>query len=147
MPRSPSLVLLLVVAAAGCHHIASDETAPEVCREQEREVLVAEELIKDTPSTPFTVDAGDDVWVGLITDSDFSPSALFSQVSGLYVLDDGGDVAYTRNDLDFVVTDDSYVDFDREGQFVPFEFAPGTYQVWSIKTPEIAVIVCPAADD
>ena len=49
MPRSPALVLLLAVAGAGCHHIASDETAPEVCREQEREVLVVEELTKDTP--------------------------------------------------------------------------------------------------
>ena len=110
-------------------------------------MLVAEELTKDSPSTPFTVDAGDGVWVGLIADSDYSPSALFSQVTGLYVIGEGDAVAYTRDDLDFVVTDDPFVDFDREGQFVPFEFAPGTYHVWSTKTPEIAVVVCPPTDD
>ena len=56
-------------------------------------------------------------------------------------------MAYTRDDLDVVVTDDPYVDFDRPGQFVPFEFAPGNYQVWSMKTPQIAVVVCPPADN
>lgn len=55
-------------------------------------------------------------------------------------------MAYTRDDLDFVVTDDPYIDFDREGQFVPFEFAPGDYQVWSPRTPQVAVVVCPPAD-
>jgi hypothetical protein len=72
--RSPWLMLLLAVAASACNPIVSEEAEPEVCREQEREVLVAEELRRDSPSTPFTVDAGDDVWVGLIADSDFSPS-------------------------------------------------------------------------
>ncbi len=43
-----------------------------------------------------------------------------------------------------MVTDDPYIDFDREGQFVPFDFAPDTYQVWCIKTPEIAVRGLPA---
>ena len=56
-------------------------------------------------------------------------------------------MTYTRDDLGFVVTDDPYVDFDREGQFVSFEFAPDTYQVWSIKTREITVVVCPPAND
>ena len=147
MPTSSWLMLLLAVTGAACNPIASDEAEPEVCREQEREVLVAEELKKDSASTPFMVDAGDDVWVGLITDSDYSPSALFSQVTGLYVIDKGDAVAYARDDLDFVVTDDSYIDFDREGQFVPFEFGPDSYQIWSIKTPEIAVVVCPPAND
>lgn len=140
-------MIVLAVTASACNPIASDETEPKVCREREREVLVAEKLHKDSPSTPFTVDAGDDVWVGLIADSDYSPSALFSQVTGLYVIDEGDVVAYTRDDLDLVVTDDPYVDFDREGQFVPVEFTPDIYQVWSIKTPEIAVVVCPPAND
>ena len=140
-------MIVLAVTGSACNLIASDEAEPEVCREQEREVLIAEELHKDAPSTPFTVDAGDDVWVGLITDSDYSPSALFSQVTGLYVVEEGDVVAYTRDDLGFVVTDDAYIDFDREGQFVPFEFSPDSYQVWSIKTPEIAVVVCPPAKD
>ena len=140
-------MIVLAVTGSACNPIASDEAESEVCREQEREVLIAEELRKDVPSTPFTVDAGDDVWVGLIADSDYSPSALFSQVTGLYVIDEGDVVAYTRDDLDFVVTDDPYIDFDREGQFVPFEFAPDIYQVWSIKTPKIAVVVCPPAND
>ena len=140
-------MIVLTVTGSACNPIASDEAEPEVCREQEREVLVAEELHKDSPSTPFTLDTGDDVWVGLITDSDYSPSALFSQVTGLYVIDEGDVVAYTRDNLDFVVTDDPYIDFDREGQFAPFEFAPDTYQVWSIRTPEITVVVCPPAND
>ncbi len=140
-------MIVLAVTGSACNPIAADEAEPEVCREQEREVLVAEELHKDSPSAPFTVDAGDDVWVGLIADSDYSPSALFSQVTGLYVIEEGDVVAYSRDDLGFVVTDDPYVDFDREGQFVPFEFAPDVYQVWSIKTPEIAVVVCPPAND
>ena len=140
-------MIALAVTGSSCNPIASDEAEPEVCREQEREVLVAEELHEGSPSTPFAVDVADDVWVGLISDSDYSPSALFSQVTGLYLIDEGDVVAYTRDDLDFVVTDDPYVDFDREGQFVPFEFAPDIYQVWSIKTPEIAVVVCPPAND
>ena len=140
-------MIVLAVTGSACNPIASDEAEPEVCREQEREVLVAEVLHKDSPSTPFTVDAGDDVWVGLITDSDYSSSALFSQVAGLYVIDKGDAVAYSRDGLDFVVTDDPYIDFDRDGQFVPFEFGPDIYQVWSIKMPEIAVVVCPRAND
>ena len=52
-----------------------------------------------------------------------------------------------HDDLDFVVTDDAYIDFDREGQFVPFDLAPDSYQVWSIKTPDIAVVVCLPAND
>ncbi len=88
-----------------------------------------------------------DVWVGLLTDSDYSSSALFSQVAGFYVIDEGDAVAYGRDDLDFVVTDDSYVGFGREGQFVPFEFGPDSYQIWSINTPEIAVVVRPRAND
>lgn len=109
-------------------------------------MLVDEGFAKDSPSTPFTADAGADVWVGLLADSDYSASALFPQVTGLYVISEGDAVEYSRDDLDFVVTDDPYVDFDREGQFVPFEFAPGTYAVWSTKTPQIAVVVCTPAD-
>lgn len=147
MPVSPWLTPLLAVTAAACAPFSSDEAEPEVCAEQQREVLIAEELTAYSPSTPFTVDASDGVWVSLIADSDSSPSALFSQVTGLYLIEAGDAVAYTRNDLDVVVTDDPYVDFDREGQLVPFEFTPGTYQVWSTKAPEIAVLVCPPADD
>ena len=88
-----------------------------------------------------------DVWVGLLTDSDYSSPALFSQVTGCYVIDEGDVVAYGRGDRDFVVTDDSYVVFDREDQFVPLEFGPDSYQIWSIRTPEIAVVVCPPAND
>jgi hypothetical protein len=135
-------MIVLRMTGSACNPIASGGAESEVCREQEREVLVAEKLSKDSPSTPFTVDAGDDVWVGLIADSDYSPSALFSQVTGLYVIDEGEVVAYNRDNLRFVVTDDAYIDFDRGGQFVPFEFSPDSYQVWSIKTPEIAVVVC-----
>jgi len=138
-------MLLLAVPTAACNPFASGEAEPEVCPEQEREVLVAEQLANDSPSMPFTADAGADVWVGLIADSDYSVSALFSQVTGLYVISEGDAAAYTRNNLDFVVTDDPYIDFDREGEFVPFEFAPGTYQVWSTKAPQIAVVVCPPA--
>lgn len=146
MPRCPWLTLLLAEPAPACNPFASGEAEREVCPEQEREMLVAEELAKDSPSTPFRAEAGADVWVGLIADSDYSPSALFSQVTGLYVISDGDAVAYTHDDLDFIVTDDPYIGFDRLGQFVPFEFAPGTYQVWSTKTPQIAVVVCPPAD-
>jgi hypothetical protein len=146
MSRSSWLALGLAVPVAACNPFASSEAEPEVCPEQEREVLVAEELAEDSPSTPFTAHAGADVWVGLLADSDYSTSALFSQVAGLYVLSEGDAVAYTRDDLDFVVIDDPSVDFDREGQFVPFEFAPGTYEVWSTETPQIAVVVCPPAD-
>jgi hypothetical protein len=140
-------LLLLPVTGSACSPIVADEAEPQVCRAQDREVLVAEQLRRDSPSTPFTVEVGDDVWVGLIADSDHSPSALFSQVTGLYVIDAEDVVAYTRDELDVVVTDDPSVDFDREGQFVPFEFGPGIHRVWSIKTPEIAVVVCPPAND
>ena len=51
-------------------------------------------------------------------------------------------VEYTRNDIDFVVTDDPYLDYDRQGELNRFEFPPGRYQVWSIKAPEIAVVSC-----
>jgi hypothetical protein len=146
MPRSTWLTLLLTVPAAACNPFASGAAEPQVCPEQEREALIAEQLVKDSPSTPFTADAGADLWVGLIADSDYSPSALFSQVTGLYVIGEGDAVASTRDDLDFIVTDDPYIDFDHPGQFVPFEFAAGTYQVWSTKAPQIAVVVCPPAD-
>ena len=148
MPRTSRLILLLlvVVATTGCNPFASDDAQPDVCREQDRVTLVAESLTPEMPSTPFTVPADEQIWVGLIADSDFSESALLSQVTGLYVIEKGESVEYSRNDLDFVVTDAAYLDFDGEGQFRPFEMPPGDYQVWSMKAPEIAVVSCGAAD-
>jgi len=109
-------------------------------------VLVAETLTPETASTPFAVAANDEVWVGLIADSDVSESALFSQVTGLFVLERGDAVAYTRNDIDFIVTDDPYLDYSRQGEFTRFEFPPGDYQVWSTKAPEIMVVSCRSDD-
>ena len=108
--------------------------------------LIRIPLTPEMPSTPFTVPADEQIWVGLIADSDFSESALLSQVAGLYVIEKGESVEYSRNDLDFVATDAAYLDFDGEGQFRPFEMPPGSYQVWSMKAPEIAVVSCGAAD-
>ncbi|MDP9463846.1 MAG: hypothetical protein M3P52_04415 [Actinomycetota bacterium] len=142
MPRTSRLTLLFVFVTAACSPFASGDAEPEVCPPQERDVLVAEKLTPETPSTPFAVTADDDVWVGLIADSDFSESALLSQVTGLYVIEEGDSVEYTRNDVDFVVTDDPYLDYDRQGEFNRFELPPGRYQVWSIKAPEIAVVSC-----
>ena len=44
------------------------------------------------------VDAGVDVWDGLMTDSD-SSSALFSQVTGPDVMDEGDVVAFERTTI------------------------------------------------
>ncbi len=142
MPRTSRLTLLLAIATAACGPFASDEAAPDVCRAQDRDVLVAEQLAPETPSTPFEVAADEEIWVGLIADSDFSPDALFSQVTGLYVIDEGDPVEYTRDATDFVVVDDPYLDYDREGQFRRFDLPPGRYQLWSVKAPEIAVVSC-----
>jgi hypothetical protein len=76
--------------------------------------------------------------------SDFSESAPFSQVTGLYVIEDGARVEYTRNAVDFIVTDARYLDYDREGQFNLFELPPGDYQPWSLKAPNITVVSCAA---
>lgn len=145
MPRSSRLTILLVLVASACN--GTDDTGPEACRPADRDVLVDEQLAPEIPSTPFEVAAGDGVWVGLIADPDVSPSALLSQAGGVYVIDEGDAVEYTRNDLDFVVTDDPFLDFDREGQFVRFEFPAGTYQLWSITSLEVAVVVCPPDDE
>ena len=144
MPRTYRLILLLlvVVATTGCNPFASDDAQPDVCREQDRVTLVAESLTPEMPSTPFTVPADEQIWVGLIADSDFSPDALFSQVTGLYAIAEGDPVEYTRDATDFIVTDDPYLDYDREGQFRRFELPPGTYQLWSVKAPEITVVSC-----
>ncbi len=148
MPRTSQLTLLLAFATAACNPFASDEVAPDVCRAQDRDVLVAEQLSPETPSTPFAVTGDDEIWVGLIADSDFSPDALFSQVTGLYAIAEGDAVEYTRDATDFIVVDDPYLDYDREGQFRRFELPPGTYQLWSVKAPEITVVSCgsPAAE-
>lgn len=146
MPRPSRLILLLVLATAGCNPFASDDPNPEVCREQDRMTLMAETLTAETPSTPFTVPVDEQIWVGLIADSDFSESALISQVAGLFVIAEGASVEYTRDDLDVLVTDAAYLDFDREGQFNLFDMPPGDYQVWSTKTPEIAVVTCGVPD-
>jgi hypothetical protein len=145
MPRTSQPALLLAFVIAACSPFASDDAEPEVCPPQERDVLVAEKLTPETPSTPFAVTADDEVWVGLIADSDFSASAVASQVTGLYVIEEGDSVEYTRNEIDFVATDDPYLDYNREGEFSRFEFPPGSYQVWSTKAPEIAVISCRSA--
>jgi hypothetical protein len=146
MYRTAGLTILIPLAllASACNLFGSDDVGRQVCRPEDREVLVAEELGVETPSTPFEFAARDDVWVGLITDSDLSSSALFSQAGGFYVIEEGDVVEYTRNDLDFVVTDDPYLDFDSEGQFVPFDFPAGAYQLWSLKALEVAVVVCPS---
>jgi hypothetical protein len=39
------------------------------------------------------------------------------------VIEEGDAAEYARNDVDFVVTDDPFLDFDREGQFV----SPGRF--------------------
>ena len=80
MPGISRLTLLLVFVTAACGPFASENAEPEVCPPQDRDVLVAEKLTPETPSTPFSVTAEDEVWAGLIADSDFSESALFSQV-------------------------------------------------------------------
>ncbi len=136
------VLFLLVVATAGCAAFVSENAEPEVCREPDRVTLVAETLTAETPSASFTVVADEQIWVGLMADSDFSESALLSQVTGLYVIENGESIEYTRNDLDFVVTDAAYLDFDHEGQFNLFDMPPGDYQVWSLKAPEIAVVSC-----
>ena len=147
MPKSSPLLFLFAFAMAACNPFASDDAEAEVCREQQRDVLVDQTLAPEMPSAPFTVTPGDEVWVGLIADSDFSESALLSQVTGLYVIEDGAQVEYTRNAVDFVVTDAPYLDYDREGQFNLFELPPGDYQVWSLKAPQIAVVSCAAEAD
>ncbi len=55
-------MIVLAVTGSACNPIASNEGEPEMCRDQEREVLDRREWRWDSPSTPFTVDAGDDVW-------------------------------------------------------------------------------------
>jgi hypothetical protein len=148
MPRTSRLILLLAFATAACNPFASDEAAPDVCRAQDRDVLVAEQLSPATPSTPFTVTGDEVIWVGLIADSDFSPDALFSQVTGLYVIAEGDPVEFTRDATGFIVVDDPYLDYDHEAQFRRFQPGPGIYQLWSVKAPEIAVVACrpPAAE-
>ena len=50
-------------------------------------MLVAEVLHKDSPSTPFTVGAGADVWDGLMTDSDYSSVGADLTGNRPYVMD------------------------------------------------------------
>lgn len=139
-----SLVLTAaaLVVACGPDDSAGGETA-EVCPPADREVLVDEELARETPSSAFVVDPGDDVWVGLIVDHDVSPSALFSQVTGLYLIDEGAPVEYTRDSVGFLVTDAPYLDYDEQGQFIRLDADPGAYQLWSTKSPEVQVVRCP----
>jgi hypothetical protein len=141
-PTISRVVPLLAVAVSACNPFASEAAEPEVCREQQREVLVNEQLAPETPSTSFVVTGDDEIWVGLIADSDVTPGALFSQVTGLYAIAEGDPVEYTRGTTDFIVVDDPYLGYDSEGQFRRFELPPGTYQLWSVKAPEVAVVSC-----
>ena len=131
---------VLAVAIVGCN--SPDDALREVCNEQDRVTLLAETLTPETPSTPFEVSADETVWVSVIADSDFSESALFSRVTGLYLIEHGDAIAYERDELDFVLTDDVSVNFHREGQFRPIEVRPGRYQLWSMKAPVIEVVTC-----
>jgi hypothetical protein len=67
VPRSCRLTMLLVLVVSACN--GTDDAEPEACRPEDREVLVAEQLVPDIPSMPFEVAAGDDVWVGPIQTS------------------------------------------------------------------------------
>jgi len=148
MPKPSRLILLLALATTACSPFASEDTEPEVmvCREQDRTILVDEKLTPKTPSTAFTVPADEQIWVGLIADSDYNLSVLFSQIVGLYVLDEGEPVEFTRNNLNIVITDDESLGFDRQGQYNLFDMPPGDYQLWSVGGPEIAVVSCGATD-
>jgi len=147
MPKPSHLIVLLALAATACSPFASEDTEPEVlvCREQDRTILVDEKLTPKTPSTAFTVPADEQIWVGLIVDPG-SSSWLFSEVSGMYVLDEGEPVEFTYNNLNRLITDDEYLDYDRQGQYMLFDMPPGGYQLWSKGGPEIAVVSCGAPD-
>ena len=151
MPRTFRLSLILAIAvvgtACGSGDDGGDGDDAGVCREVDREVLVDEQLSPEQPSSPFAVGADDDIWVSVVADGDVSGSALVSQVSGLYVVEEGAPVEFERDGTGAVVTDAPYLDFDEQGQFVPLESAPGSYQLWSIKSPEIQVVSCPPATD
>lgn len=151
MSRLARLSLVVAVAAVGVACGSDDDgesgTDGAVCRAVNREVVIDEQLSPDEPSSGFVVEADDDVWVGLIADGDVSESALLSQVTGLYVIDEGAPVEYTRDDLGGVVTDARYLDYDEEGQFVPLDVGQGTYRLWSIKSPRVQVIRCTTSAD
>ena len=139
-----SLVVAVVATVAAC---TSDGRSSEVlvCRAADGESLVEEHLSPDTPSSTFRVGVDGDVWVAVIADGDVSGSALFSRVTGLFVIDEGDPVDYTRDSTGGVVTDAPYLDFDEQGQFVPLEVEPGAYQLWSTKSPEVQVVRCPTS--
>lgn len=151
MPRLARLSLVVAVAALGVACGSDDDRQGDageaVCRAAEREVVIDERLSPDQPSSAFVREAADDVWVGLIADGDVSDSALFSQVTGLYVIDDEAPVEYTRDDLGGVVTDAKYLDYDEEGQFVPLDVGPGEYRLWSVASPQVRVIRCTTSAD
>lgn len=142
--RCMRLWLVSAVAAAGVACTScGDGSEVSVCRAVDREVLVDEELSPDTPSSTFGMGPDDEVWVAVTADHDVSPSALFSRVTGLFVIEEGASVEYTRDSTGGVVTDAPPLVFDEEGQFVPLEVEPGAHQLWSTTSPEIQVVRCP----
>lgn len=148
MPSFLRLSLLLaIVVVTACGSESDGGDAAGVCRAADREVMVDERLSPQQPSSSFVVAADDDVWVSVVADGDVSASALLSRVSGLFVIDEGEPVDFSRDDTGAVVTDAPYLGFDEQGQFVPFESEPGAFQLWSIKSPEIQVVRCPPVAD
>ncbi len=135
------------VGACGWRNEGESSADATVCRAVDGEVAVDEQLSPDTPSGPFVVEPDVAVWVGLIADSDFSESALFSTVTGLFLIDKTAPVEYSRDGAGGVVTDAPYLDFDHEGQFVRLDVGPGEYRLWSVKAPRVQVIRCKTSAD
>ena len=140
-----TFLLAIATASVACSSEEDSANASEstFCRDVDREVLVDEQLSPGIPSSAFVVEAEDHVWVGLIADSDVSPSALFSMVTGLYVIDEGAPVEYSRDGTGAVVTDAAHLDFAEQAQFVRFDDRPGAFQIWSVKSPQVQVVRCP----
>ncbi len=139
-------LLLVTVALTACGSDDDTDAGAEVCRTTDREVVLDEQLSPGRPSSAFVVDADADVWVSVVADRDVSDSALLSRVSGLYVVDEGAPVEFSRDDTGAVITDAPYFGFDEQGQFVPFGSEPGAFQLWSINSPQVHVVRCPPVD-
>ncbi|MDH3755728.1 MAG: hypothetical protein OEU32_17830 [Acidimicrobiia bacterium] len=143
MTRRLRLIAVLVAVAAACSPFGSDEAEAEICRPVERDQVLAQKLTHEIPSEAFVVDEGEAVWVGVIADADYNVSTLFPSVADLYVIDEGARIRLTRGDLGLATVDDTPIRFDREGQFRPFPLPAGTYELWSLRGPDIEVVVCP----
>jgi hypothetical protein len=144
LDRISALLAVCCLAFSSCGIADSEEAIPEVCRANERTVLVDEKLSPEAPSSRLEFDDHEVLWASVVADVDYNRSTLFPSVATLHLIDADADPDLRRSSSGLRVIDgDPVIAFDREGQWRLVTDIPGRYPVWSGRGPEIVVATCP----